>query len=238
MPVTTGVTTCAVCQTLVTDDEVKAASVYYCAVCQDQPHYHFGCLGGGHDATCPTCGSTVTVADFDAWGPDDTAAQVIDNSQWQDEDRPNLQVPGSWEDIVDRPQQRDDWEDGLYKFLAAPPTASEWEYIGYQNSGHELVWKGSSPAAFGIGEVEVHFHVHFTGKVYDGQPQWTYGGAWVVGVRRMSIDVEQTHALQGPLLPVVQQHWATMVETERTMQSRRDEERGSWRRNNNNNNNT
>ena len=228
MPVTSGVTTCATCQALVSDDEVKGGSVYYCAVCDPHPHYHLACIGGGYDSTCPTCGSTVTLADFDEWGP----AQVIDNSKWADEDQPNRQVPDSWEDIVDRPaqQDKDSWEDALYNFLAAPPTASEWEYLGYQNGGHELRWQGESSANFGVGQVDVHFHVHFSGKTYFDQPDWSYGGAWVTGVKKTSIDIQQTPALHATVLPVVQRHWETILMTEKAMQSKKDEGRGSWRR--------
>jgi len=71
--------------------------------------------------------------------------------------------------------------------------------------------------------------VHFTGKSYDGQPDWTYGGAWVSGIKNAEIDIEQTQALQATVLPIVRHHWASMVSTEQAMKAKKDAEQGSWR---------
>jgi predicted RNA-binding Zn-ribbon protein involved in translation (DUF1610 family) len=120
-----------------------------------------------------------------------------------------------------------DWVDRLARFLAAPPPPAEWEYLGYQHGGHEAAWKGES-AVFGIGSVEVRLHVHFTGKYYDGNPDWRYGGAWVSGVRNAELSVDENRPLHGTLLPVVQRHWTAMLDAESAISASKLSS-GSWR---------
>jgi hypothetical protein len=111
--------------------------------------------------------------------------------------------------------------DRLAAFLADPPAAAEWEYLGYQRGGHEVSWKGESSATFGLGNVEVRFHVHFTGRYYDGNPDWRYGGAWVSGEHSAELNVDDARDLHGQLLPVVQQHWTAMLDTEEQINASR-----------------
>lgn len=123
---------------------------------------------------------------------------------------------------------RNEWTDRLAGFLADPPEAAEWRYEGYQNGGHELSWSGEA-AAFGPGTVDVHFHVHFTGRCYEGNPDWRYGGGWVSGPRRAELSVDGARHLHGTLLPVVQQHWVAMLDSERAIEASRPST-NSWHR--------
>jgi hypothetical protein len=216
---------CVTCQKTIEDSEITAGSVRLCEHCDAVPWYHTACLGG---ANCPTCGTALTVAD--EWSP---RQPKLDQRQWADEDRPAQQPPASWEDVVARPTSNDAWWTQLYRFLQNPPAATEWDNLGYQNGGHELRWYGESSGVFGPGNVDVHFHIHFTGRSYDGNPDWTYGGAWITGVHGMALDIQQNVPLHATVLPVVSQHWAAILVTEKGIQEMAEREKGdSWRRKN------
>jgi hypothetical protein len=101
--------------------------------------------------------------------------------------------------------------DRLAAFLATPP-ADGWRYAGYRCGGHEVSWRGELA---GIGPAEVRFHVHFTGRTYEGHPDWRYGGAWLsAAAAAAELNVHEARELHGALLPVVQQHWVAMLDAE------------------------
>jgi hypothetical protein len=103
--------------------------------------------------------------------------------------------------------------DRLVEFLRDPPDAEEWVYDGYRHGGHELCWSGAG--------LEVRFHVHFTGRSYEGNPDWRFGGAWMRGAHSEELNVCEARELYGPMLPVVQQHWIAMLDAERDIQAGR-----------------
>jgi hypothetical protein len=203
MPFASGTSACATCVTPLTDAEVYDGAIYACASCSPTPYYHLACLGAdGRVTDCPGCSGQLVQEYLNAWGADDPPQ------------RRAAPDPG-------------DWTDRLEEFLAEPPEASEWIYEGYRHGGHELSWTGST-AAFGSGTVDVRFHVHFTGKCYDGNPDWRYGGGWVSGAKRAELSVDNARHLHGTLLPVVQQHWVAMLDTERAIRESKPSA-GSWR---------
>lgn len=103
------------------------------------------------------------------------------------------------------------WTDRLATFLAAPPVDG-WRYTGYRHGAHELSWRGELAAA---GQVEVRFQVHFTGRSYEGHPDWRYGGGWLSAEpASATLSVHEARELHGALLPVVQQHWVAMLDAE------------------------
>ena len=214
------VVTCVTCRHAIADGEVTAGSVRLCQHCEAVPWYHQACVGA---ANCPTCAQPLTVAD--EWSPRQASP---DHHAWAEEDRPAQQVPASWETIPDQaPATVGAWQTALTTFLQNPPPAVEWEYLGYQNGGHELRWYGESSGVFGQGYVDVHFHIHFTGRTYDGRPEWTYGSAWITGVHGMSVNIQATAALHATVLPVVTQHWTSVWAYEQAIREAAD--RGAWR---------
>jgi hypothetical protein len=96
-------------------------------------------------------------------------------------------------------------------FLAAPPVEG-WRYTGYRRGAHELAWRGEIVV---IGPAEVRFDVHFTGRAYEGHPDWRYGGGWLsAALADAAVDVHEARELHGTLLPVVQRHWVAMLDAE------------------------
>ncbi len=211
---------CVTCQQVIQDNEITARTIRLCQHCATVPWYHDACLHGA--ANCPTCAQPLTVAD--EWSPRQPAP---DRSAWAGEDQGHQQVAASWDSIVARPTTNDAWWTALYTFLQNPPAAGEWEYLGFQHGAHEIRWHGESAAVFGPGAVDVHFHVHFTGHVYDGQPEWTYGSAWITGVHHMSVNIQENAALHNTVLPVLTHHWASITMSEAALRAAEDGK--TWR---------
>ena len=211
---------CVTCRQTIADGEVLAGLIRLCEHCDAVPWYHHACVGA---ANCPACGQALTVAN--EWS---TRQPNPHNPAWMQEDRPAQQPAASWENVPARPTTHDAWWTALYTFLQNPPPAAEWDYLGYQHGGHELRWYGESAGVFGHGNVDVHFHIHFTGRTTTGgQPEWTYGSAWITDVHHMDVNIQENGPLHATTLPVLTHHWQSIWATEYAI--READSQRSWR---------